>query len=141
VGTQNDYDGVQSSGQARRINRHKYQLDELLGRVESDQSLQHRVFQGYRKLLRTRVAQAAFHPDADQRVWNTDDPALLAFERTCPRSGQRILVAANLSGQARPLDCSTLIDQPFTRDLLSGVQLPDDGVLPLGPSQVIWATT
>jgi sucrose phosphorylase len=141
VGTRNDYQGVQSSGHARRINRHKYQLDRLDSLLDDPQSIQRRVFHGYQKLLRTRIAQPAFHPDADQKVWDAADPALLAYERICETSGQRILVAANLSQQPRQLECAMHGNSGFTRDLLTDTELPANTPISLQPFQIVWATT
>jgi sucrose phosphorylase len=126
LGTRNDQAGVETSGQPRRINRHKYEIDEL--RSALDGGLARRIYDGYRRLLEVRIAQAAFHPDATQRVVETDNPALLAFERTSTDGGQRILVAVNVSGLPQAFAATD------RHDLIGDA--PFDGTL--APGEAVW---
>ncbi len=141
VGTPNDLDGVRASGHARRINRRKYEIGELEEHLAYHGSLQQLVFAGYQSMLQTRRKQPAFHPDAAQQVWITEDPAVLAFVRTSRDQRQRILVAANLSEQPRQLDLPNDSGPHFARDLLSGRPLSGDRSLRLEGWEVVWATT
>ncbi|MBL7042999.1 MAG: sugar phosphorylase [Pirellulaceae bacterium] len=139
VGTPNDLAGVESSGQPRRINRRKYGLNELSETLSTDGSAQQAVFQGYQQLLRTRIAQPAFHPDADQTVFETSDPAIVAFSRTSPDGGQSILVAANLGSEVKRFKFSTHTRTPYAKDLLSDRPIGAEGVIDLEPYQIVWA--
>ena len=139
VGTPNDLAGVESSGQARRINRRKYDLNELSDALSKDGSLQQLVFQGYQHLLRTRIRQPAFHPDADQTVFETSDPAIVAFSRTSPDGGQSILVVANLGSEVKRFQFSAHTRTPYAKDLLSEKPIDAEGVVELEPYQIVWA--
>ena len=99
VGTQNDYAGVEATGQNRRINRHKYTLPELDAHLAGSSSLGRRIYDGYRELLALRVQQPAFHPDAPQEVVDVGNDKVLAFKRTSLDGKQTILVAVNFSDQ------------------------------------------
>jgi len=139
VGTSNDHSGVQTSGQPRRINRRKFALAELSDAVSANGSIQQLVFQGYQHLLRTRASQPAFHPDADQIVWDTSDPAIVAFSRTSSDGGQTILVIANLSDHEKRFQYSPHTEMRPSKDLLSGEPVGADGLVHLEPFQVVWA--
>ncbi len=139
VGTPNDLAGVESSGHARRINRRKYRLSELSDALSADGSVQELVFRGYQHLLRTRVQQPAFHPDADQTVVETSDPAIVAFLRGDVDEGQAILVAANFSGQPKQFRYSDHTQSRYDRDLISGEPVGGRGIVDLGPYQIVWA--
>ena len=97
VGTQNDYAGVEASGQNRRINRHKYERAELDAHLASPGSLARQIYDGYRELLALRIAQPAFHPDAPQQVVDVGNDHILAFSRTSLDRAQSILVLVNFS--------------------------------------------
>jgi len=99
VGTQNDYAGVEASGQNRRINRHKYEQAELDAHLSAPDSLAGRIYAGYRELLALRIAQPAFHPDAPQQVVDVGNDHILAFRRTSLDVAQSILVLVNFSQQ------------------------------------------
>lgn len=148
VGTTNDYDGVKQSGQTRRINRRKFDLDELIEAISTPGSVETLVFEGYRRLLALRSKEPAFHPDGEQQVLNSGEPSVLAFLRTSIDSLRRILVVANFSRKSQTLDLSRCSDLEWTRDLLSD-ETPQHGklrhgeLLDLEPFQVAWleATT
>jgi len=137
VGTPNDYLGVKQSGIPRRINRRKYEFDELQSCLGAGSSTQRLVYQGYQKLLETRIAQPAFHPQASQEVIPTDQPALLAFSRTSLDEKQRILVVANTSAAPRVFELPNGFSNT-THDLLSEDTPISHGTVRLAPYQAVW---
>ena len=135
VGTTNDEEGVEASGKPRRINRHKFRLDELRERIAAPGSLQALVYEGYRRLLFTRAHQSAFHPDAAQEVLDLGDPALLAFLRSSTDGRQQILILANMSATPRKLHLSEFGGLEFSQDLLAAV--PHDPDRPFAPDDLV----
>ncbi len=130
VGTRNDYAGVEATGQNRRINRHKYDLAELDAHLSDADTLQRRIYEGFRELLALRIQQPAFHPDALQEVIEADNDHVLAFQRTSLDGQQTVLVAVNFSGESQ--HASSPVLGP-TRDLLTGDLLTSTRVgLPAG---------
>ncbi len=134
----NDLAGVQQSGQARRINRRKYDAGELAQTLGDRTSLAARVLRGYRQMLAVRIRQPAFHPDAGQEVWDDAPPAVVAVLRTCLDQRQQILVLANVSGVPQSFDWSLHGDFRPREDLLSGRRWPDSTRVELAPYQVLW---
>ena len=79
VGSHNDAAAARASGIARRINRHKYDLRELQQRLHTADSPQARIYTAYRRLIATRVAQPAFHPDGHLHPLSPDYRGAIAF--------------------------------------------------------------
>lgn len=133
VGTPNDAAGAASSGTARRINRRKYEREEL-DQLLAEGTIQRRVFDGYRDLLAKRIAEPAFHPDAPQRVFDPGNDAVLAFERTSLDGSRRVLVAVNVSETVQPLRIPP--DYVGSKDTLGGGVACDPMTLNAG--QAVW---
>ncbi len=136
VGTENDLEGMQSSGIPRRINRRKFQLDELNDRLNDEKSLARKVFDGVRNLLKIRTQQPAFHPGAEQTYWETQSDHVLGFERKNTQTGQTILVAANFSDEPTVIHLPT--EYAAAGDLLDESTKIDEGRLTLSPAQIVW---
>ncbi|TWT93380.1 Sucrose phosphorylase [Botrimarina colliarenosi] len=135
VGAPNDIAGAEASGIARRINRRKYERAELDGLLTPG-TVQRRVFDGYRDLLAKRIAEPAFHPDAPQRVVDTGNPAVLAFERVSLDGERRLLVLCNVAATDELAD----LPDPYrdATDLLAGVTMEGGATSSLTPGQTLW---
>ena len=122
VGTTNDLEGVERSGQPRRINRRRFGIEELTEQLADRDSLQARIFAGYCHLLKVRTAQPAFHPEAPQEIWQVEESWLVAILRTSIDQKQQVLVLANLSDQSNRLDrhLKKAIGRPWTREIAGG---------------------
>ena len=139
VGGENDVAGVESSGQPRRINRHKYDREELDRMIADAGGVSHHVFATYCRWLATRRTLSAFHPDSPQRVISADDAALLAGLRGSGSSGdEQILVLANFSARAVSVgDAVAEAGGRWSWDYLSQ-QAWDESASVLPPYQVVW---
>ncbi|MEQ9379505.1 MAG: sugar phosphorylase, partial [Pirellulales bacterium] len=138
VGTPNDVEGWKSSGIPRRINRHRYEQSELETVLANSEGLQSRVLEGYRQLLKTRIAQAAFHPEAQQRALALAVDGVFGFVRQSVETDQQIVVLANLCGTSRDVDLAAIDVQPLSHDLLSGQTVDVPNRFQLEPYQVVW---
>jgi sucrose phosphorylase len=128
------------TGRARSLNRQKWTLAELRGLLVDPQGHQRRVFEGYRRLLRLRRRQPAFHPASSQQVLSCD-PALFTLLRGAELDAP-LLCSVNVSDQPVQLclDAANLPGKTW-RDLLSGERFDADGdclVAPLAPYQIRW---
>lgn len=138
VGSGNDQQGVERSGQNRRINRHKYDREELEAALSDAHSLQRRVFDGYCRLLEVRRAQRAFHPAATQTVLDLPGDGLLGFIRDAG-DGHRLAVLANLSDHPRTIDAAS-VDAQLRSDQLAAEVCAAGQPIPMRPFQVRWLT-
>lgn len=138
VGSPNDQEGVESSGQNRRINRHKYERGDLETALADPHGLQSRVFHGYQRLLAVRIEQPAFHPMAAQTVLDVPTDGIVGFTRTS-ESGESLAVLANLTDQPRSID-RKLVEPELLYDELAEERLWKDAPIPMRPFQVRWLT-
>ena len=103
-------------------------------------SHQHRVFAGYRAMLRIRRQYPAFHPAGEQRILDIH-PAVFAVARTAPGEEEMVVCMINVSGQRRTVGLApALVGNPTGDawlDLLGGGQIAG-GEIELGGYEVVW---
>lgn len=136
VGSPSDLEGMESSGIARRINRHKYETAELEAALSEPDSLQRRVFEGYQRLLAVRRDQIAFDPIASQEMLDLPTDGLIGFVRRHP-GGATLMMIANLSDQPKTIEARCLTES-FKQDVLAEEKLDSSKPVTLRPFQVRW---
>jgi sucrose phosphorylase len=85
---------VERTGLTRAVNRRQWDRGELEGLMADPGSETGRVFNAYRRLLRIRKAQKAFHPSAEQAVLDLDN-GLFGLQRVSLDGGQKIICVFN----------------------------------------------
>lgn len=138
VGSRNDRSGVEASGQNRRINRRKFQWEQLQRQLDQSDQLPAMIHRGYRRLLAVRRRVAAFHPDASQQAVACGDSRLIAFARQSLDGDQRILTLANTSGEPATVELGAMHADDLTCDLISENTCAEGGVVVLQPGQAVW---
>lgn len=141
-GTNNYSEGVELSGNNRTINRYKWNLNNLRGKLENTETHHSIIFSGMKRLLAIRCAQPAFHPNATQFTLHLDDN-LFGFWRQSPKRDQSVFCIHNITNSkiSIPLSRINLISLDSWTDLISGkvfTNLHDD--LTLSPYQAVWLT-
>jgi sucrose phosphorylase len=143
--TRNWAEGLKATGQARTINRRKWDEEEVELLLEDNSSATHKVFDEYTRRLRLRRKQPAFHPAATQQVLDAGSE-LFTVVRESSDPAQRILCLTNMTGEERtvPLDERFgPVEGPLV-DLLSTEKTPPavhaGGTLELTPYQTLWLT-
>ena len=130
LGSHNWNEGVERTGRARTINREKLDYEQLMNELNDPSSFRSRVFNKYIDLLKIRIEQPAFHPNASFRVLRVD-PKVFSMVRETKR--QRIFVLVNISSQPVSENCIS----PNLRDLISGSVILQDKIKIL-PYQIMW---
>lgn len=105
IGSENWEEGVEKTGANRSINRQKLEYEQLIDELTTEDSLRHRVFEGYRRMLQVRGAEPAFHPAAAQTVLEAGG-SVFALLRGGPSSMEETATAppdASPPGSARVL--------------------------------------
>jgi sucrose phosphorylase len=121
-------EGVEQTGRARTINRQKLALSQL--EQELSGGLRKQIFDGYSRLLRTRAAAIAFHPNGEQEVLDLH-PAVFALVRR--HEGQAVLCLQNVSNRR----CNLVLPWAGATDLLSGSPLSGHQAS-LAPYEILW---
>lgn len=141
VGTPNDYNNVAKTGRARSINRRKYNEQELNDLLNEPGSCQSLVFEQMKQMLAIRIAQPAFHPEAEQELIEVSNPAVLAFRRSAIDGSQEIQVVANLSANEQEIEIESLKNRQV-HDLLSDTSMVSTPtVRKLQPYEVLWLSS
>jgi sucrose phosphorylase len=142
-GSRNWREGVAQTGRFRTINRQKLSRQTLEAELNDADSLRYRVFHGYRVLLRTRAAHAAFHPHGGQTIIDCHG-AVFALVRTDENGRFPTLCLHNVSNQSHVLTIplpAGLRKATTLVDLLDGSRAAVENSrlqLTLAPYQVCW---
>ena len=113
VGSRNDREAAERTGINRRINRRKFELDELKKELKEAGSLRQRVYGCYRQLMTARGSTSAFSPRSSQTILSMD-ARVFAIHRRDEASGERVLVLHNVSGEEVPVDVTAVAErEPF----------------------------
>jgi sucrose phosphorylase len=134
LGSHNWNAGVQATGKARTINREKLSADTLARDLANPQTFRSQVFQAYRKMIRVRAHQPAFHPGAGLQVHYSDD-RVLTLQRSCP--DQTLFALTNLSAEKLTMTLSDIEKGIVLRDLLTGRRFGAESIR-MSPYEVLW---
>lgn len=140
MATANDTAGFAESGMPRRLNRRKWQEDEILAVVGNRESAQGAFFHKYIQLLRRRANYPAFNP-AGKQVIHSVSPELFAIERVSPLGNQMVFCLFNFSAHTvkvkNPGDVLSKASKFY--DIVSGKILsPMRRGFSLQPYQALW---
>lgn len=138
-GSRNYKAGVEQTGHNRTINREKLNADELQAALEDKNSLRAKVFRAYRKLLKARAGESAFHPFGKQQIINLTSE-LFTVQRTSPDGSETIIALHNITGKAVLVDVPTAKVEIW-KDVLSEEEYTSyesTVQIVMEPYQVLW---
>ncbi len=142
LGTRNDIDRLQHTSQNRSINRHQWQLEQLLAALDDASSHHQQVFTALKHLIALRKQQPAFHPNATQFTLHLGSH-LFGFWRQSLDRRQSLFCVHNVSNvqQTLPLSSLNLLVNQRWRELLTD-QLIEESLSEwrLEPYQTLWIT-
>ena len=139
-GARNDTESVLQGAEKRSINRRTYDEASLMRLLDDRECWVSQVARGMRRLIRRRIAQPAFHPNASQVVLDAG-PEVFVLLRERP-GVQRLLALTNVTNKR--VRVRVRLDEVGStpwRDVLGpGRYLASDGVLSvaLPPYGVAW---
>ncbi len=140
-GSQNWTDGVEQTGRHRTINREKVQCAQIEAELNDPTSLRYHVFSGYKKLLKARMGNPAFHPYGAQEILSIH-PSVFALIRTSLDGKTRTLCLNNVSKETQEIT----VDMPnfsSLTDILSKKEysvIDNQLKIKIAPYEVIWLT-
>jgi glycosidase len=94
LGSKNYYEGVNTTGIKRMINRERLPEERLEASLSNTRSLRHQVLASFLSVLKVRETVHAFHPSSTRRLIDCDK-RLLAIERRF--EGKAVLAVINVS--------------------------------------------
>jgi len=141
----NDFVYYLQTANPRELNRGRVFLEDVMQNLVDQESLTHKVFSVYKKLLRLRVSYPAFHPDGALIPLPADNKTIISFLRASVDKTQYILIVQNVSSAKQEIDIVLAGDIPVTvnvcLDLMSGQSLPVENHtlhLELQPFAIKW---
>lgn len=140
LATPNDTEKVERTSNKRSINRHNWNMDELLNLLSDPQTINAQAFTHLKELIRIRKRQRAFHPNATQFTMHFGDN-LFAFWRQSQDRMQSLFCIYNITNtmQEVALQDVNLIDMEDWHDLLTDRKYEDPReVITLAPYQFVW---
>jgi glycosidase len=140
MATENDSAAVEDSGDNRRINRQKWQWDALQQHL--GEAVPSTVFSIYLQMLRRRAKYPAFHPDAEQTVYDVE-PEFFIHSRTALNHKETVCCIYNFSATAKciqnPVVCSLLPQSKQFYDILSArIYQLNQSQIQLAAYQALW---
>jgi sucrose phosphorylase len=140
-GSPNWQEGLAQTGRARTINRQKMKLSDLEKALADPGSRAAKVFTRYAGLLRIRIAEKAFHPNATQKVIELH-PALFSLVRVEEGGANLILAIINVSGEKQnlplPERLSDITPSGNYKDLIGRKTWAPGSPVVIEPYQVLW---
>ncbi len=140
LATGNDYEKVKNTGQNRGINRHRWQQEALETALTDQYSQHNKVLKRITDLLKTRIRQRAFHPNATQFTLQLGE-SLFGFWRQSLDRRQSIFCVSNITDEEQEVFLSdiNLIVTYDWQDLISGDSISmTQPSIKLSPYQTVW---
>ncbi|MBT8043341.1 MAG: alpha-amylase [Verrucomicrobiae bacterium] len=141
LGTENNTQGLAATGQARSINRYKWDAEDLTAAL-ADEELHHKpVFDELRRRIGIRKEQEAFHPNATQYTLHLGKK-IVGFWRESLNRSQSIFAVHNISDKTQKIplvELNLIVTETWT-DVLSGktYNSQEDTHLKLPPYGCAW---
>lgn len=142
LGTQNDYERLETTNHNRSINRSKWAFDELKKKLANEATHHAQTLNGLKHLLNIRTEQPAFHPNAVQYTLHLGSE-VFAFWRQSINRDQSIFCIFNVTNRAVsiPLSSVNLISLETWVDLNNGQRyVATDHSIELSPCGFVWLT-
>lgn len=142
LGTGNDYEGMEETGENRSINRKKWDADELMELLDDPDSSNALIFRKLTQWLAVRNQHPAFHPGSRMQVLDLQS-GIFAFMRTSRTKAEKILCLFNLTSKPQAVawtDCFPGIQpRKQVRELLSKKRIgAKSGKITLQPFHAAW---
>ena len=143
-GARNDTQTALASKDNRSINRKTIQVEPLVAMLSDRRSWVRQVATRFRRLLKRRAKQPAFHPNADQTVLDVGSSTFALVRTADPAIGALVLVLVNVTPHPQAVTvplASVGSHAPLWRDTLSlrHVKASADALhVSLRPYDILW---
>ncbi len=138
IGAENWSEGVEKLKYSRAINREKFDFEKLSGKLDDKSSKQHKIYEGYKKMLEVRTSEPLFSPLADQKMQDLDESVVAILRE---KDGEKLLALINVSEEEIELDnekIKSILGRDSVKDILNDVEFDLDKKVKLDSYQVVW---
>ena len=142
IGTRNNYDLIKFGKEKRTINRYIWDANELYKKLDDKKSTNYKILKSFKKILKLRQKQPAFHPNATQFTLNLGN-SIFGIWRQDRNRKQSIFSISNITHKhiSFPLKNINLIENEFWYDLLSNESINyHAAIITIKPYQSLWIT-
>ena len=145
LGTENDLEYMEETGQNRSINRKKWDREALNKNLTQNNHPQQKVFRRMLEMLRIRSLNTAFHPDSRQTIHDMG-PDLFVVERESSDGFEKVLCLHNFTDKTIKISELAPVDSEFhfqttPNDLIGGQMFRKKAAgFTLKPYQYLWLT-
>ena len=142
IGTRNNYDLIKLGKEKRTINRSIWDANELYEKLDDKKSTNYKILKSFKKILKIRQKQPAFHPNATQFTLNLGN-SIFGIWRQDRNRKQSIFSISNITHKhiSFPLEDINLIENEFWYDLLSNESINYHAAsITMKPYQSLWIT-
>jgi sucrose phosphorylase len=137
--TGNDHDWVKKTRSYRSINRKSWDYNQLIERLTDRTHFASGIFTELKRLIRIRISQPAFHPDAGQEVIDLGD-AFFGIKRLY-QSNDSLWSISNITDQKQAFTLSgEIFPNKSLTDLIENKTYNVNQALNLNPYQTLWIT-
>jgi len=143
LGSKNDAELVLEEKETRSINRKNINKEELIRLLECPDSTTKLVTKELMHLIRIRIKELSFHPNAIQKIINSS-PTLFSVLRSSVDGKEQILCMVNITSQHQRINLNLNnfgLDIKSSKDLLSNkeyLSLNSNLNIEFKPYQIIW---
>ena len=143
LGSKNDAEAVLVEKQRRSINRKNIDRASLFEALENPSTTTHQVTHGFVQLIKKRIQEPAFHPNAPQRILYLN-PSVFSVLRINTAQRYGVLCVMNVTN--KPQQCTVLLNEiqifsPRWQDLITNQHWDADNsklIIKLQPYGIHW---
>ena len=138
VGADNWSQGMEKLGYSRAINRERFDYNFLANELRDSNSKKHKIYTGYKKLLKARINEPLFSPLSSQKIIKLD-PRIMAIKRY--QKGKMLIALTNVSRQKVKIKAAKLqkiFKAKTVKDIISLQKFITDFDLVFGPYNTKW---
>lgn len=139
IGADNWNKGVEKLGYTRAINREKFNYNKLTKKLDNTNSRKHKIFYGYKKMLRARAKEPLFSPLAKQKILNLGNEVMTILRIN--NNSNKLLAITNITNHELKIDASKIkkeIKKNYVKDILTQKKLKLEKYLILKPYEIRW---
>ena len=138
IGAENWEEGVEKYHSTRAINRQKFDYQELRDELKDKRTRKHKIYNGYKKLLKARTREPLFSPLSEQKVHKLNK-SLLVIERK--QDNKKLLAIHNINSKPIKIEnekIKKIMQKKRVRNILKNQFINLDQAISLKPYEVIW---